>query len=140
MVEKRHKIWYCMASVISGTVWAIIARIRSAIALPAPLCAFMYASMSKCFSGMAVDTWSHLQVNVAQTASSRARIRVPSSGAMNRACQAVADITHSDRNSSSNLKQFQPPREVIGLVLMLFKKPIGFLDDPRLDHGFAVDP
>jgi hypothetical protein len=38
------------------------------------------------------------------------------------------------------LTHFQPPREIGSQPAVQFEKPIGFLDDPRVDHGLAVNP
>ena len=53
--------------------------------------------------------------------------------------QPILAIASSPDFSSRRLQHLQPPREVIRLSLVQFEKPVRFLDDARVDHGFAVD-
>lgn len=53
--------------------------------------------------------------------------------------QPILAIASSPDFSSRRLQHLQPPREVIQLSLVQFEKSVGFLDNPRVDHRFAVD-
>jgi hypothetical protein len=44
-----------------------------------------------------------------------------------------------DQLLSGNFEHLQPPHEVSRVPLVQFEKAVRLLDDPRVDHGFAVN-